>query len=164
MFDIGWSELLLVGVIALIAVGPKELPSAIYQLGRWIRQARGLAREFQSHVDDLMNQAEIEELRKQATKNLSPLDPKEFSLTRMAEDIIDHDGSVRGALESRDALPAESGETGSSGSPPEIDEPEVETDDRKAEPVDAALPASAPAPMVVVEPSVSEVSTPDKTA
>jgi len=66
MFEIGWSEMLVVAVLALIFIGPKELPTILYQVGRWMRGARMLAREFQGHVDDLMRQAEIADLKQKA--------------------------------------------------------------------------------------------------
>lgn len=108
MFDIGWSELLLIGVVALVAIGPKELPGAIYQLGRWVKQMRAMAREFQTHVDDLMHQAEVEELRKQAMK------ATDFDIETMAEKAVDPDRSLRTAL-----APEETGQAGHAGSPPE---------------------------------------------
>src|SRR5215470_1654400 len=64
MFDIGWSEILIIGVVALVAIGPKELPGALKTFAYWMRQARKLAREFQSGVDDLIREAELDEARK----------------------------------------------------------------------------------------------------
>ncbi|WP_100085358.1 Sec-independent protein translocase protein TatB, partial [Nitrospirillum viridazoti] len=68
MFDIAWSELALIGVVALVVIGPKDLPVALYTAGKWMRKARLLARDFQSHLDDMVRQAELEDLRKQAQK------------------------------------------------------------------------------------------------
>ena len=52
MFDIGWTELLLIGVVALIVVGPKDLPHLFHSLGRFTAKARGMAREFSSAMED----------------------------------------------------------------------------------------------------------------
>ncbi len=62
MLDIGWSELLLVGVLALLVVGPRELPRLLRTVGRWAGKARGLAREFQRTMDDVAREADLKEL------------------------------------------------------------------------------------------------------
>lgn len=62
MLDIGWSELLLVGVLALLVVGPKELPRLMRTVGHWLSKARGLAREFQRGMDDVAREADLKEL------------------------------------------------------------------------------------------------------
>lgn len=63
---IGWSELLMIAVIAIVVVGPKDLPRLMSQAGRWMRAARKLASEFQGHVEQLAREAEIAELRDKA--------------------------------------------------------------------------------------------------
>ncbi len=68
MFDFAWSELLVIGVVAVVALGPKELPNAMRSLGKFTRQARKLAGEFQGHVNDLMREAELEEVRSSVQK------------------------------------------------------------------------------------------------
>ncbi|MFL5001870.1 MAG: Sec-independent protein translocase protein TatB, partial [Xanthobacteraceae bacterium] len=52
MFDIGWSELLVIGVVALIAIGPKELPGVLRTLGQWMTKVRRMANEFQNQFQD----------------------------------------------------------------------------------------------------------------
>ncbi|WP_052121485.1 Sec-independent protein translocase protein TatB, partial [Inquilinus limosus] len=64
MFGFDWSELMVIVVVALIVLGPKDLPRALYQLGKWTRHARRITSEFQRHVDDIVRQAELEEVRK----------------------------------------------------------------------------------------------------
>ncbi|MBM3490637.1 MAG: twin-arginine translocase subunit TatB [Alphaproteobacteria bacterium] len=66
MFDIGWSEMLLCAVVALVVIGPKDLPQALRALGRLLGKARATANEFRGQFDDLMRESELEELRKQA--------------------------------------------------------------------------------------------------
>src|SRR5437868_13575255 len=58
-FDIGWSELLVIGVVALVFIGPKDLPRALRVAGYWFRKARTLSREFQNSVDQMIREAEI---------------------------------------------------------------------------------------------------------
>src|ERR687888_2705901 len=65
MFDIGWSELLLIGVVALIAIGPKELPGALRTLGQWMAKIRRMASEFQNQFHEAMREAELADLKKE---------------------------------------------------------------------------------------------------
>ena len=64
MFDIGWSELLLIGIVALIAIGPKELTGALRTLGLWMGKVRRMAAEFQGQFQEAMREAEIDQLKK----------------------------------------------------------------------------------------------------
>ena len=63
MFDLGWSEIMVIGVAALIVVGPKDLPRMLRTLGQYTQRAKGIAREFQRSMDDAARQADIEELK-----------------------------------------------------------------------------------------------------
>ena len=65
MFDIGWGELLLIGIVALIAIGPKELPGALRTLGQWMGKLRRMASEFQGQFHEAMREAELADLKKQ---------------------------------------------------------------------------------------------------
>ena len=65
MFEIGWSELLLIAVVALIAIGPKELPTVLRTLGQWTSKLRRMASEFQSQFQEAMREAEMADLKKQ---------------------------------------------------------------------------------------------------
>jgi sec-independent protein translocase protein TatB len=64
MFDIGWSELVLIGVVALIAIGPKELPGVLRTVGQWMGKARRMAAEFQGQFQEAMREAEMADLKK----------------------------------------------------------------------------------------------------
>lgn len=64
MFDVAPTELLLCAVVALLVIGPKDLPNAMRTLGRWVGRARGVARHFRSGFDDMVRQAELEEMEK----------------------------------------------------------------------------------------------------
>ena len=65
MFDIGWSELVLIGVVALIAIGPKELPGVLRMVGQWMGKARRMAAEFQGQFQEALREAEMADLKKQ---------------------------------------------------------------------------------------------------
>jgi sec-independent protein translocase protein TatB len=64
MFDIGWSEFVLIAVVALIAIGPKELPGVLRTVGQWMAKARKMAAEFQSQFQEAMREAEMADLKK----------------------------------------------------------------------------------------------------
>lgn len=67
MFDIGWSELLLIAVLAIIFVGPKDLPKMMRTAGQYVAKVRAMAREFQSSFDELARETELDELRREVS-------------------------------------------------------------------------------------------------
>src|SRR5262244_2713608 len=81
MFDIGWGELLVIGVVALIAIGPKELPGVLRATGHWMGKVRRMASEFQDQFREAMREAELDDLKKKvddmadSTKNFANFDP-----------------------------------------------------------------------------------------
>ncbi len=74
MFDIGYQELLIIGVVAIIVVGPKDLPGLLRSVGKTVAKARSMAGEFKSHFDEIADQEEFKEIRKSidSVKDLSP--------------------------------------------------------------------------------------------
>lgn len=64
MFGVDSSELVLVAILALIFIGPKDLPNALRTVGRWVGQVRGMARHFQTGIDAMIREAELEEMEK----------------------------------------------------------------------------------------------------
>jgi len=70
MFDVAPTELMLVGLVALLVIGPKDLPRVMRAVGHWVGQMRGMARHFRAGVDEMIRQAELEEMeRKWAEQN-----------------------------------------------------------------------------------------------
>lgn len=94
MFDIGWDEMALVAVVALIVIGPKDLPVVLRQVGRWTRKARELAGEFQRGVDDMVRESELAELKTQVEKATDP-----NALRREIEKSVDPTGDIARSLE-----------------------------------------------------------------
>lgn len=88
MFDIAWSELGVIAVVALIVIGPKDLPKVLRSIGQWTAKARAMAREFQSGIDDMVRETELDELRK-AAKQVS-----DFSIEKEVKKTFDPDGSL----------------------------------------------------------------------
>ncbi len=64
MFDIGWSEFVLIAVVALVVIGPKELPAVLRMVGQWMGKARKMAAEFQGQFQEAMREAEMADLKK----------------------------------------------------------------------------------------------------
>ena len=89
MLDIAWSELLVIGVIALIVLGPKDLPKALKLFTYWTRKARGMVRDFQGHVDQMVREAELDEVKRELEKATSP---------GLVARTIDPSGTVENAL------------------------------------------------------------------
>lgn len=92
MFDsIGFQELVIIGIIALIVVGPKELPLLMRKAGQWTSRLRGMAADFRANFDEMARQAELDELRKEveALRNNNPLQDIKDELTKPFETGID---------------------------------------------------------------------------
>jgi len=79
MFGIDGSEFLLIAIVALVVIGPKELPGLLRTWGKWMAQMRGMASEFRGHVDEMVRQSDLDEVKKQLTASsgldLQSLDP-----------------------------------------------------------------------------------------
>jgi len=94
MFD--WNELLVIGAAALIFIGPKELPGTLRTLGKFVAKARGMARDFQTNVDDMVREAELDEVKKQVQK-------LEYGgLEQMIQNSVDPKGRIQDALRAPD--------------------------------------------------------------
>jgi sec-independent protein translocase protein TatB len=103
LFDLSWAELLLIGAIALIVIGPKELPNTLRIAGFWVRKARSLSREFQSSVEQMIREAELDDVRKQLKK------ATEFDVEREFQKTVDPDGELGGSIKAPQ-IPDHSGE------------------------------------------------------
>jgi sec-independent protein translocase protein TatB len=68
MFGFAWSELILIGAVALVVIGPKDLPKVMRTAGQWSRKLRFLASDFQRHLDDMIRQSELDEVKREAEK------------------------------------------------------------------------------------------------
>jgi sec-independent protein translocase protein TatB len=147
MFDISWTEFLLIGVVALIVIGPKELPGVMRTLGQYTRKIRSMAADFQNQFQEALREADMADLKKQVddmaqgvTKDLTSLDP----LKSVREDVESIGKDLEKPLGSA-ASPA-AGEA----------QPETATTPVMTE--TAALPAAeAPLPLEPVLPPEAEV-------
>jgi sec-independent protein translocase protein TatB len=89
MFDFAWSEILLIGAVALIAIGPKDMPAAIRTVSATIKKARRMAAEFQTHVDEMVREADLGDVKK-AFNDIRNLD-----IASALEKHVDPDRSIR---------------------------------------------------------------------
>jgi len=93
MFDISWTEFLLIGVVALIVIGPKELPAVLRTVGQWTRKVRSMAADFQHQFQEAMREAEMADLKKQVddlahdVKNYDPLKEVKADVEAAGRDI-----------------------------------------------------------------------------
>jgi len=92
MFDFAWSEILVIGIVALVVIGPKDLPRVMRTVGVWMGRARAVAREFQSSLDQMVREAELEDVRKQVE------DAAKLDLKRELENSIDPGGDLQRSL------------------------------------------------------------------
>ena len=84
MFDIGWQELFLIGLVAIIVIGPKDLPLAMRTAGRWVGKIRRVSGHFRSGIESMIREAELEEMEKkwreqnEAIMKENPADPEDL--------------------------------------------------------------------------------------
>jgi sec-independent protein translocase protein TatB len=136
--DFGMSELLLIGVVALIFIGPKDLPKALRVAGFWVRKARTLSREFQTSVEQMIREAELDEMRQELKK------ATEIDLEKQFHETIDPTGSLAESLK-----------------PPEL--PKFSDADRPAAPALEAQPqlAAQTPDTEAAEPAAPTIAPPD---
>jgi sec-independent protein translocase protein TatB len=138
MFDLSWTEILLIGAAAIIFIGPKELPGALKTLGQWTAKARALAREFQNNVDDMVRESELDKIKSQVDQVGSG------DLSRAIEEHIDPKGELDKALTSPDlsleSAPNLAADMGGAPAQAPADAP------RETTPTDAPKPDDAPKP------------------
>lgn len=89
MFDFAWSEIALIGAVALIAIGPKDMPAAIRTVSSMVKKARRMAAEFQTHVDEMVREADLGDVKK-AFNDIRNLD-----LSSAIERHVDPDRTIR---------------------------------------------------------------------
>ena len=93
MFDISWTEFLLIGIVALIVIGPKELPGVMRTMGQWTRKLRSMASDFQHQFQEAMREAEMTDLKNQVDnmahdiKNYDPLQGVRTDVEAIGKDI-----------------------------------------------------------------------------
>ncbi len=97
MFDIGWTEITVILVIAIIVIGPKDLPKVLRTVGQWVAKAKAMTRDFRGHVDEMIRETEIDEVKKQ----IDSID--KFDANSALENTIDAEGDIREAFDFDDS-------------------------------------------------------------
>ncbi len=92
MFD-SWSEIFVIALVALVVIGPKDLPKVLRTIGQWVGKAKRVSYEFKRHVDDMVRESELDEVRQQI-RNATNTDPGAY-----VENTIDPDKKLREAIE-----------------------------------------------------------------
>lgn len=111
MFGIDSPELLVIAVVALVVIGPKELPGMLRSWGKWMAQMRGMASEFRGHVDEMVRQADLDDVKKQLTAtpglDLQALDPTREIKSALQEGMAEGEKAMAEAKAQFDNPPAD---------------------------------------------------------
>lgn len=144
MFGIDSPELLVIAIVALVVIGPKELPGLLRSWGKWMAQMRGMASEFRGHVDEMVRQSELDDIKKQLDSapglDLQALDP-----TKQIKSAI-QEGMAEGEKALAEAKAAIDNPLVEPESAPQVAvDPPVETAAITSEPLPEPAPGSTPA-------------------
>jgi sec-independent protein translocase protein TatB len=162
MFDIGWSELLVVAVVAIVVIGPRDLPAAMRTLGRTLGAMRRMAADFRSQFDDAMRAAELDDLRREIAglRDAARGIVQQVDVGTMAQTELDN---IQASLEAKEAtLEAKEAEAADDQPDlfalpepaPEPEEPDLfDLPAAQAAPAEPAVPAAAAAEVPAVEPA-----------
>ena len=104
MFDIGWQELFLIGLVTILVVGPKEIPRVLRTVVAAVRKVRGLANDFQRGIDELARETELDQIRQDLEKNAK------LELERELEVSIDPTGGMSESVKELQAQLSDTGE------------------------------------------------------
>src|SRR6516165_2891929 len=112
MFGIDSPELLVIAIVALVVIGPKELPGLLRTWGKWMAQMRSMASEFRGHVDEMVRQSELDEVKKQLEStatgvDLQALDPTKQIRSHIEEGMAEGEKAIADAKASMDSAPAQ---------------------------------------------------------
>ena len=116
MFDIGWSEMAIIFLVALIVIGPRDLPRVARTMGQWVRKARRLARDFQNSLEDMAREAELDKVKNEIER------AGRTDVKKSVEKTIDPEGDLGRAFDpaadgKRGASSASKGEAGAGDQP-----------------------------------------------
>lgn len=120
MFNASWSELLVIAVVALVVIGPKDLPRAMRAVGRWTGRAKRMSSDFQRQLNEVVREAELEDVKHQLGE-LRKLDPANELKSSLGKLEMDPYRTSSNARPSADAEPLSAPETVVQGQTPQVD-------------------------------------------
>ena len=99
MFDIGWTEMMVIAVVAIVVVGPKELPGMLRTFGQAMGKVRRMSRDFQRQFDDALKEADLDEVRKgiETVKKANPTHALRQAMSPIASEMTELDRAAKGA-------------------------------------------------------------------
>ena len=152
MFGIDSPELLVIAIVALVVIGPKELPNLLRSWGKWMAKMRGMASEFRGHVDEMVRQSDLDAVKKQLDAvpglDLQSLDPTKQIKSMIQEGVAEGEKALSDAKASIDN--------------PSIDNPPIDNPlaEPESAPQIAVEPLAEPAAMAATEPAPSVAEAP----
>ena len=153
MLDLGWTELLVIGILTILIFGPKELPVVFRTVTQWLGKARSVAREFQRTVDDIARETELDDIRKAAKNAASDMNT-----------MVDPSGSMDGLFDDPDKQKPKPQSGSQPQSMPDTPRPETPRDSSSEndDPTAWEAPAeNAPTPDSPAPAEPEQVSTPE---
>ncbi len=165
MFGFGWGEMVVIGIVALIAIGPKELPTVLRSIGHWMGKIRRMANEFQGQFNEALREAELTDLKKQAEDFTAGIANPIAETQKDVEKAFEFDDPLKDINTSLDTPPAQ---LASADAPP-APQPGGLTDGEKLPA--AAMPStdlsstdlpSSDVPPAVPQPQTAQSETPAK--
>lgn len=93
MFDIGWTEITIIVIVAIIVIGPKDLPRVLRTVGQWVGKAKAMTREFRGHIDDMIQETDLADIKKQID-SVGTMD-----VEKMVENTIDPNSEIKEAFD-----------------------------------------------------------------
>jgi sec-independent protein translocase protein TatB len=136
MFDIGWTELVLIAVVAVVVIGPKDLPRAMRFVGQWTGKLKRMSREFQNQFNEALRESELDSVKKDI-EQITRSDP--LADVRKESDRINAEIRERLAMKAK-TPPAATGATGNGAA--------------------SATPAAIPAPEPLIDPAIEPIADP----
>jgi sec-independent protein translocase protein TatB len=156
MFGIDSPELLVIAIVALVVIGPKELPNMLRSWGKWMAQMRGMASEFRGHVDEMVRQSELDDVKKQLESGSSGLDLQALDPTKQIKSAI-QEGMAEGEKAFNEAKSTFDNPLAEPESAPQIAaEPQPAIAEAEAPSSVASEPLPEPAPVAESSPAAQE--------
>lgn len=156
MFGIDSPELLVIAIVALVVIGPKELPSLLRSWGKWMAQMRGMASEFRGHVDEMVRQSELDDVKKQLESGSSGLDLQALDPTKQIKSAI-QEGMAEGEKAFNEAKSTFDNPLAEPESAPQLAaEPQPPVAEAEAPSSVASEPLPEPAPVAESSPAAQD--------